>query len=84
MEKYRTWEQMRSDNEGATWIVNGEFCERYKRDMMSFIQDGEQSEKTIAFFEQQQKLSGWKQIGFNGCWSCAHTLECLKQTYIKE
>lgn len=63
----RTWEQMRADNNGVAWIdENGDFCKKFSRDNQYLP-------------PEEKSLPGWKQTGFNGCWSCVHYLNCIIQ-----
>lgn len=65
---------------GACWIdKNSEFCKKYQRDMTKYKITGVYNYKIPSnlifaevnnYFDEQQKLPGWMQIGFNGCWSC--------------
>ena len=69
MKEHRNWEQMKRDNEGAAWIVDGEFCRNFIRTS---------SDEVNAILEQQRKtgLQEWQMPGFNGCWSCDHWHDC--------
>ena len=82
MQENRTWEQMKSDNAGASWIMdNGEFCDKYKHEFN--FTSGELNRSEIDFFNQEQKIVGWKQRGFNGCWSCDNMQNCKRYlTYL--
>ena len=70
MVERRNWEQMKRDNVGAPWIVNGEFCGNYKRTSVNAAVN--------ALHEQDREmgLKEWQMAGFNGCWSCDHNLAC--------
>ena len=66
----RSWEQFVYDNEGKTFIKNGRLCPDYKRF---------RTEAELALLEKNgyADLEEWQMPGFNGCWSCDHTLSCL-------
>ena len=70
MREKRSWEQIKEDNTGAAWIVNGEFCLNYKRNS----RNGDVN----IFLEQDRKagLLEWQLPGFNGCWSCVRMTDC--------
>lgn len=69
MKEHRSWDQMKRDNTGAAWIVNGEFCHNYRRTSSSDVN---------AILEQHRKagLLEWQMPGFNGCWSCDCWADC--------
>jgi len=65
MVERRSWEQMKEDNAGADWIVDGKLCKNYVRDC--------EDENVKKILQQQRKdlgLQEWQLPGFNGCWSC--------------
>ena len=70
MKELRNWEQMKRDNIGAAWIVNGEFCGNYIRTS----QDGRVNEILERY--RETGLEEWQLCGFNGCWSCDHWFNC--------
>ena len=61
---------MKSDNAGAAWIVDGEFCPNYKRTS--------QSGDVNTLLDQDRKAGvlEWQLPGFNGCWSCDRIMDC--------
>ena len=67
MREHRTWEQMKQDNTGAPWIVDGEFCADFKRTSQS------DDVNTLLDLERKEGLLEWQITGFNGCWSCDRT-----------
>lgn len=75
MKEHRSWEQVKSYNQGADWIVNGEFCKEYERTSTC--------DAVNEILENYMKsgLEGWQIPGFNGCWSCDHMIDChMKKT----
>ena len=74
MKEHRSWEQMKSDNDGAAWIIDGEFCPNYKRSL------GSKEANDILESERMEGVEEWQLAGFNGCWSCDKILNC--QFYI--
>lgn len=76
----REWPAIKAANEGASWITeDGDFCKNYSRDMLKYanVQGNESThEHRVQFFRKQAELPGWKQIGFNGCWSCDRSVSC--------
>lgn len=63
----RTWEQMKADNDGATWIVDGKFCRDYVRDT---------SDPDVQNLLDKENVPEWAKTGFNGCWSCCKINSC--------
>jgi len=79
----RTWEQMKSSNDGSVWIdTNGDFCSDYiSNELEAQIKrySHNKRSKHLAYFKEQQLFSGWQQDDFNGCWSCKHMDTCEKR-----
>lgn len=53
----RTWEQMKADNDGAIWIIDGEFCRDYVRDT---------SDPAVQKLLKKENVPEWAKPGFNG------------------
>ena len=69
MKEHRSWEELKSDNLGAAWVVNGEFCPDYTRTSDAGV-------NTILEQHRESGLLEWQISGFNGCWSCDHMQTC--------
>jgi len=65
MTERRSWDQMKKDNDGADWIVNGEFCKNYRR---APVNKG--ADSILQKHRNELGLQEWQLTGFNGCWSC--------------
>ena len=70
MMESRSWEQFVHDRDGKSFIKNGRLCPNFNRS---------RTDAELALLEKSEStgLEEWQMPGFNGCWSCDHTLSCL-------